>query len=128
MVAGIISLFGGSAAVAASGQASSEYDRQVAQGTPGSNPLTGTKQMMVVRVSVSDYARFRTSFDTMESPREAAGVSNPQVFRNATNQNDVAVFFDIIDTAKAKAFMGTDMLRAKMKDAGVLGPPTILFT
>jgi len=48
---------------------------------------------MIVRVKVSDYARFRSSFDSMESSRQDAGIRNPQVFRNATDENDIVVFF-----------------------------------
>ena len=75
----------------------------------GRNARNETKQKMeetmglvVIRSKVKDYATWRAVFDTRESHRAAAGLTNERVFHSADDRNEVVVLMDTRDTKTAK--------------------------
>ena len=60
--------------------------------------------LVVIRSKVKDYATWRSFFDTRESHRAAAGLTNTRVYRMADDPNEVVVLMDTRDTKSAKEF------------------------
>ena len=83
--------------------------------------------MMVVRHTVSDYAKWRPGFDGDKSNQEAAGLTNPHVYQSVDNAKDITITFDMADPAKAKAFATSKALKTTMSKLGVKGKPQISF-
>ncbi len=76
---------------------------------------------------VKDYATWRKGYDENEKSRLTAGVTNGRVFRSADDPNDVVVFQDVADPAKARAWFAGEDVKAAMHKAGVIGTPSIRF-
>jgi len=76
---------------------------------------------------VKDYAAWRRGYDEHEKSRLTAGVTNGRVFRGADNPNDIVVFQDVADVAKARAWFAGEDAKAAMQKAGVIGTPSIRF-
>lgn len=83
--------------------------------------------MMTMQSTVADFAKWRTVFQKNEPMRTAAGVTNPRIYRNADNPNDVLLWFDVANVAKAREALGSQALKAAMQEAGVIGPPKVHF-
>ena len=82
---------------------------------------------VIIRSKVKDYAIWRSFFDTRESERAAAGLTNTRVFRSADDMNEVVVIFDSKDTKMAKAFAASPDLKEAMMKSGVIDMPTVYF-
>lgn len=78
------------------------------------------------RNQVKDYASWRQAYDAFD--RESRGVRRAAVFQGLSDPNEVTVIFDFDDLQAAEAFIGSDELRARMQEAGVVMPPTFWFT
>ena len=48
-------------------------------------------------------------------------------FRNAQDPNDVVILQDVADVAKARAWLGSDDMKATMQKSGVVGSPNVRF-
>ncbi len=82
---------------------------------------------LIVRHRVADFAKWKPVFDDHRPAREAAELKDLHVWRNADDPSDVVLLFEAGDVAKAKAFAGSPDLKEKMQEAGVVGPPDIVF-
>jgi hypothetical protein len=82
---------------------------------------------LTIHLKVKDYATWRTGYDGGEKSRLSAGITNGRVFRNAQDQNDVVILQDVADVAKARAWLGSDDLKAQMEKSGVVGSPNVRF-
>ena len=78
------------------------------------------------RNQVADYVTWREAFDAFD--RGSRGVRQDAVYRSLSDPNEVTVIFDFDDQEAAEAFIGSDELRARLKEAGVVMPPTFWFT
>ena len=83
---------------------------------------------LFVRHSVSDYAAWRKAYDSVAPLQKAGGVTAEAVYQSADDPNDVTVTHEFASIAAAKAFAGSEDLKAAMQRAGVVGAPTIWFT
>ncbi len=83
--------------------------------------------MLVIRHKVKDYSTWRPEFDRHASAQRSAGITNPRVFHSSDDPNDVVIFFDTNDTAKAKNFVASPDLKSTMARAGVVDRPTFYF-
>ena len=81
--------------------------------------------VICVENSVADYAKFRVHFDNNARMRTEAGMTNPRVFRNADDPNNILVMVDAADSAKARQALVNPQYRAAMQDAGIVGTPKI---
>lgn len=86
----------------------------------------GTISYVIVKHTVADYGRWKTIFDADGANRQAAGSKGGQVFRSADDPNEVVMLFEW-DLEKARQFSQREELRAKMQEAGVLGPVESYF-
>jgi hypothetical protein len=92
-----------------------------ASAAPSGTPL------MVVRQTVTDYAKWRPLYDAHQPARTDAGLSNCTVRLSADDPNVVFVACAMADLAKARAFAVSKSLADAMKGAGVVGKPDIWF-
>jgi hypothetical protein len=81
---------------------------------------------VIFRTKVADYARWKPIFDADGANRQAGGSKGGQLFRSADDPNEVVMLFEW-DLEKARQFSQSEELRAKMQEAGVLGPPDVYF-
>jgi hypothetical protein len=82
---------------------------------------------VTIHLKVKDFATWRTAYNEHEKSRVSAGITNGRVFRNADDQNDVVVLQDVADVAKARAWLGSDEMKATLQKSGVVGTPNIRF-
>jgi hypothetical protein len=83
---------------------------------------------LFVRHTVADYAAWRRIFDDFAPTQKALGVTDKAVYQGADNANDITVTHDFATLEAAKAFAGSQELKAAMHDAGVSSAPSIWFT
>jgi len=67
-----------------------------------------------------DFNARRTSYNGREQNRVSAGITNGRVFRNADDQNDVAILQDVADVAKARTWYGSPEMKTVMEKSGVV--------
>jgi len=83
---------------------------------------------LFVRHKVSDYAAWRKVYDAFDADRSKLGAKGHAVYRDVDDGNDVTAWHDFDNLDSAKAFVGSNELKAAMKGAGVIGAPTIWIT
>ena len=88
--------------------------------------LTPYKAMMVMH-TVKDFAAWLPAFESSDSLRTAAGLSNAGVGQGLDNDKLVVVFTMASDLQKAKDFSTSDALKKAMSNSGVTSAPTISF-
>ncbi|MDX1570365.1 MAG: hypothetical protein R3200_07760 [Xanthomonadales bacterium] len=82
---------------------------------------------MLIRHRVGDFDRWRQLFEEHRSAREAAGITDLNLWRDVENPNDVVLIFSVSDLDRARAFAASEDLRNKMRAAGVVDEPEIAF-
>ena len=75
---------------------------------------------LLTQHKVRNYDEWRPHFDRHESTRVAAGITEPRVYRNASDPNDLVLLFDVADVDRAKQFGQSQNLRETMERAGVI--------
>jgi heme-degrading monooxygenase HmoA len=83
---------------------------------------------LFVRHKVHDYAAWRKGYDGFEPTRVKLGAQGHAVYRDVEDGNDVTACHDFDNLEAAKAFANSSALKAAMKDAGVIGVPTVWIT
>lgn len=77
---------------------------------------------VLIHHEVADYADWKAVFDSAFDWRHKNGELSCRVFRSAGNVNDVTLFFEWESLGKARAFIASEELKARMASAGVKGP------
>jgi heme-degrading monooxygenase HmoA len=82
---------------------------------------------LLVRHKVTDYEKWKSAFDAHSLTRQANGSRGGQLFRNASDPNEVIMLleWDVLETARQ--FVQSEDLREVMQRAGVVDDPTIYF-
>lgn len=82
---------------------------------------------LLLRHKVTDYDKWKSAFDAHSLTRQANGSRGGQLFRNASDPNEVIMLleWDVLETARQ--FVQSEELREVMQQAGVIGDPTIYF-
>jgi len=83
---------------------------------------------MFVRHTVSNYSSWRKVYDEFAPTQKAKGVRAQAVYQAADNPNDITVTHEFATVDAAQAFVKSEELKTAMKNAGVVGAPTIWFT
>lgn len=81
---------------------------------------------VIVRYTVTDYARWKALFDADGVNRHAGGSKGGQLFRSADDPNEVVMLFEW-DLDQARQLRQSEALGTKMQEAGVLDPPDCYF-
>jgi quinol monooxygenase YgiN len=82
---------------------------------------------LVVAHEVEDFDRWKKAFDADEGNRKSAGMLGHHINRGRDNPNQVSVFMALTDVARAKAFASSDTLKRSMAEAGIKGPPQVIW-
>ena len=107
---------------------STATDTTTAVVTPKITTITTPQNMMVVTHKVSNYAKWKTSYDAHDSIRLANGIHSYVIGRGLKDSNMIMVAVKVDDTAKAKAFAKDPGLKKAMQKGGVMGTPTFALT
>jgi len=96
--------------------------------TPEVNTIITTPQnMMVATHKVSDFAKWKTSYDEHDSLRLVNGIHSYVIGRGVDDPDMVLVAVKCDDMAKAKAFAKDPSLKKAMQKGGVIGAPSFSF-
>jgi hypothetical protein len=82
---------------------------------------------LLVHHKVQAYSAWRKIFDDDDQRRKEYGSTGFQVLKSASDPNDLTIIMDWPSVDAAQAFATSDALKEKMKDAGVISQPEILF-
>jgi hypothetical protein len=82
---------------------------------------------MFIRHAVKDFAKWKAMYDADQDARQAAGLRERNLWRNADEPHEVVLLFEVSDLAQAKAFAASIALRDRMAASGVIGRPEIVF-
>lgn len=83
--------------------------------------------IVLIHHEVADYMAWKAAFDAAFDWRHKHGERSCRIFRSAGNVNDLTLFFEWESLEKARAFVASDELKARMASAGVKGPPRVAF-
>ena len=82
---------------------------------------------LLVRHKVTDYEKWKSAFDAHSVTRQANGSRGGQVFRNATDPDELIVLLEWHDLEKARQFARSEDLREVIQQAGVVDHIDIYF-
>jgi hypothetical protein len=80
---------------------------------------------LLIRHKVSDFAKWKPTYDAHGSARANAGLKEEHLLHNSDNPNEVVLLFSAQDLNKAKQFAASDDLRQRMQQAGVIDKPDL---
>jgi len=82
---------------------------------------------VLVRHAIADYKAWRAVFDASLGFRHKGGEQNCRIFREMDEDGSVTLLFEWESADRAHRFMSSSELKAKMKEAGVLGTPEVHY-
>jgi heme-degrading monooxygenase HmoA len=82
---------------------------------------------LLVRQKVTDYEQWKLAFDAHSVTRQANGSRGGQLFRNASDPNEVIMLFEWDVLENARQFAQSEEWHELMRRAGVVDLPTIYF-
>ena len=82
---------------------------------------------MIIRHKVADFDQWKPEFDDHRPAREAAGLRDLYLWRNADDSNEIILLMEASNLEKAREFAASSDLGDKMRAAGVQGTPEITF-
>ncbi len=82
---------------------------------------------VMIRSKVKDWDAWKKSFDGHKQARTDAGLTDRVIAQTVGDNHSVTLVFGVADLEKAKAFMNSQDLKDKMKEAGVEGAPDIFY-
>jgi hypothetical protein len=94
---------------------------------PKITTITTPQFMLVITHKVSNYAKWKASYDQHDSARLANGIHNYVIGRGFKDSNMIMVALKVDDSAKAKAFGKDPGLKKAMQKGGVIGTPTVVL-
>ncbi len=89
---------------------------------------TTPQHMLVVKHKVSNFEKFKATYDAHDSLRLANGLHSYVIGRGVEDSNMIMVAVKADDMDKAKAFAKSPGLKQAMQKSGVLGTPMIEYT
>jgi hypothetical protein len=95
--------------------------------TPKITTITTPQNMMVAKHKVSNYTKWKTSYDAHDSIRLANGIHSYVIGRGLQDSNMILVAVKVDDMTKAKAFAKDPGLKKAMQKGGVTGTPSFAF-
>jgi len=82
---------------------------------------------LLVRQKVIDYEQWKSVFDAHSVTRQANGSRGGQLFRNASDPNELVVLLEWDVLEMARQFAQSEEWREAMRRAGVVDHSTIYF-
>jgi predicted signal transduction protein with EAL and GGDEF domain len=82
---------------------------------------------LLVRHKVKEFQEWKRVFDAHKDAQVQAGLRIEKVMRNLYEANEVFLFFEVTDLAKARGFVfGSEVARAQ-EESGIVDKPDIYF-
>jgi len=106
---------------------STAVDSSAAVVVPKVTTITTPQNMVVIKHKVSDYAKWKISYDAHDSARLASGLHNYVIGRGLKDSNMILVALKVDDMTKAKSFAKDPGLKKAMQKGGVVGAPSISY-
>ena len=95
---------------------------------PNTNTIVTTPQsMMIAMHKVTDFEKWKASYDEHDSMRRVNGIHNYVIGRGMKDPNMIMVVVKCDDMAKGKAFANDASLKTAMRKGGVTGTPVFKF-
>ncbi len=82
---------------------------------------------VLVRHKVADFNRWKESFDSHLNARMHAGELGFRLFQSVDDPREVTLLLDWDSVEHARKFIGSDELRSRMQQAGVLSTPDVQY-
>jgi hypothetical protein len=82
---------------------------------------------LLVRHKVKEFDEWKRVFDGHGEAQRKAGLRIDKVMRNTYEPNEVFLFFEVLDLAKARGFVFSPEVPKAQAEAGVLDKPDIYF-
>jgi hypothetical protein len=82
---------------------------------------------LLVRHKVKEFHEWKQVFDAHREAQRAAGLRVERVMRNLYEPNEVVLLFEVIDLAKARAFVFSPEVPTAQAESGVVDKPDIYF-
>jgi len=82
---------------------------------------------MLIQLKVKDFAEWKKVFDSVAGLRRSSGELSEQIFRDASDPNNVTTITKWNSLENAQKFSQSPELKAAMEKAGVAGPPSVHF-
>jgi heme-degrading monooxygenase HmoA len=80
-----------------------------------------------VRITVEDFATWKSVFDESTALRKSYGSKGVRVFRSVDKPNEVVLVAEYENLEKARQLFQSQEYREAIKRAGVSGPPEVSF-
>jgi hypothetical protein len=82
---------------------------------------------LLVRHKVKEFQEWKRVFDSHKDAQREAGLRIERVMRNLYEPNEVFLFFEVIDLAKARGFVFSPTVPSSQAASGVIDKPDIYF-
>jgi hypothetical protein len=82
---------------------------------------------LLVRHKVREFHEWKRVFDAHKDAHRHAGLRIERVMRNLYDPNEVFLFFEVIDLAKARGFVFSSEVPNSQAESGVVDEPDIYF-
>jgi hypothetical protein len=82
---------------------------------------------LLVRHKVKEYDQWKRVFDTHKKVQLDSGLRIEKVMRNLYEPNEVFLFFEVTDLAKARGLVFSPQMPEAQADSGVVDKPDIYF-
>lgn len=81
-----------------------------------------------LRHTITDYPTWRKAYDAAADLKKDGGVLAEAVYQSADDPNDVTVTHEFATLEGAKTYLAREDLHEAVKNAGVIGAPTVWYT
>jgi hypothetical protein len=82
---------------------------------------------LLVRHKVKEFDEWKRLFDAHGEAQRKAGLRIEKVMRNTYEPNEVFLFFEVLDLAKARGFVYSPEVPKAQAQSGVVDKPDIYF-
>jgi hypothetical protein len=82
---------------------------------------------LLVRHKVKEFHEWKHVFDAHRNAQRDAGLRIERVMRNLYEPNEVVLLFEVVDLAKARAFVFSPEVPDAQAESGVVDKPDIYF-
>jgi hypothetical protein len=82
---------------------------------------------LLVRHKVQEFHEWKRVFDAHKDAQREAGLRIEKVMRNLYEPNEVFLFFEVTDLAKARGFVFAPEVPNSQAESGVVDKPDIYF-
>ena len=106
---------------------SSDSTAATTESAPQSTITTTPQGMVLATFKVTNFTKWKASYDGRDSSRLANGLHNYVIGRGVQDSNTVLVALKADDMAKAKVYVKDPKLKAAMQKGGVTGTPKFEF-